>query len=41
MAKKQSKKVVSIKKAIKSRQNKISKQEDKLKILKKKLKKAA
>ena len=41
MAKKVSNKVVSIKKAIKSRKEKIAKQESKLKVLKKKLKKAA
>lgn len=41
MAKKLSKKVVSIKKAIKARKDKIAKQESKLKVLKKKLKKAA
>ncbi|WP_255493835.1 hypothetical protein [Pseudomaricurvus sp. HS19] len=39
--KKESKKVVSLKKAIKARKAKIAKQEGKLKTLKKKLKKAA
>ncbi|WP_282448398.1 hypothetical protein [Marinobacter goseongensis] len=41
MAKKTSKKVTSLKKAIKTRKEKIAKHEGKLKGLKKKLKKAA
>lgn len=41
MSKKESKKVVSLKKAIKARKAKVAKHEGKLKVLKKKLKKAA
>ena len=41
VSKKATKNVVSIKKAIKARKDKIVKQENKLKVLKKKLKKAA
>ncbi|WP_317932010.1 hypothetical protein [Halioxenophilus sp. WMMB6] len=41
MAKKSSKKVVSLKKELKARKSKVAKHESKIKTLKKKLKKAA
>ncbi len=41
MSKKTSKKVINLKKEIKARKSKISRQESKVKVLKKKLKKAA